>query len=122
MEGIESRKPVRISAGAIMAEGGRGCPIPQKTRVLSARSEVDVLQETETDEAGEHARSPIGEERKRHTSHRHQPHRHPDIFECLECEPRDDTDGDESTEHILASPCDRKTSEDDDGVEQDDRT
>ena len=91
MEGIESRKPVRISAGAIMAERGLVAQLPTKTGVLSTGSEMDVLQEAESDQAGEHARSAIGEEWQWHTSHRHQSHRHTDVLKGLECEPSNHT-------------------------------
>ena len=105
-----------------MAEAPQECPIALENRVLSTRSQVDVLQQAEADQTGKHAGTAIGEEGQGNARHRHQSHGHADVLESLECEPCDHTYRDQSSEHVLTSPCDSETSEDDDGVEKDDRT
>jgi len=78
---------------------------------------MDVLQESEANQIGEHTGAAIAHKGQRNASHGHQPHGHADIFIHLECEPGDDADTDQLSEHVICSAGDQKRSEEKYGKE-----
>jgi rod shape determining protein RodA len=54
---------------------------------------VDVLQQPDRHQAGEHRRAAVGHEREGYAGHRHDPEAHADVLEGLEAEPAGDPAG-----------------------------
>ena len=61
---------------------------------------MHALEQPKTDQIGEHTRPTIGHEWKWHPGHRHEAHRHSNIFKGLEGEPGDHSDAYQSSEDI----------------------
>src|SRR5512145_1672713 len=59
----------------------------------AVRAQVDVLEQADGHEPGEHRRPAVGHQRERHTRHRHDAQAHPDVLERLEAEPAGDATG-----------------------------
>jgi len=83
---------------------------------------MDVLEQSEANEVSEHTRAAIGHKGQRDTGHRHQTHRHSNIFKGLEGEPGDDAHTYQSPKGVARSSGDNKGSEEEDHETDQDKT
>ena len=77
-----------------------GRPVGQRRDRSATAAQVDVLQQPDGEQVGEHRRPAVGHERQRQPGHRHDPERHPDVDEALEGEPADDAGGHQPAEGV----------------------
>ena len=83
---------------------------------------MDVLEQAEANQGGEHAGAAIGNKWQRHTSHWHQTHGHADIFKGLESKPSDHAYADQSTKEIIRALSNQKRSPEEEAEEPDDQS
>ena len=83
---------------------------------------MDVLEQAEADQSGEHGRSAVRDKWQRHSGHRHQPHGHADIFKGLEGEPADYPDTDQPPEEVVGSLGNQKSSPEKEAEEEQDQS
>ena len=82
---------------------------------------MDVLEQAEANQGGEHARAAIGNKWQRHTGHWHKAHGHTDIFKGLKGKPTDNANADQPTKEIIRALSDQKRSPEKEAEEPDDQ-